>query len=612
MKKRKTTKKGVSILNKLLWLIPTILSLSLVPLILFLDALPTQYLMVYITIIIFIIILNAFLLLTKGPKKRNKVGYITSLVFSIGLIFAIVNLNSTFNFFNLFNKDNYKTEVFNILVKEDSHYQKLKDLNNQNIAYLPNNITSINKALKNIQNKITINEEKYDDYIKMFKDIVDNTINSILIEESSYNIFIEENPDYQNQVRILDTIKITTLVKNSKSNKNITKDTFTVYISGIDTEGEISSVGRSDVNMLITVNPKTHQILLTSIPRDYYVTLNKIGSKDKLTHSGLYGIDVSIGAIEDLLNINVDYYYHVNFNTLEKLINALDGVDVYSQYSFVSFIGNYKFQTGYNHMNGAQALGFARERKALPEGDISRAQNQQAVIDGIIRKFTSKTIITKYTNVLNSLNNTFQTNMKDSDVKAFIKMQLNTNAKWNITSSVLKGTDSSEYTYSYKGGKLYVMLPDKDSVNSANQLITSVYEGKILEQSYDDKATNIQNPTQVTNQKPITNNNNNNSPTNDNSTNQESPIENKDPNNNKNTNTSTTKDPLDDFLPSDNTTNNNKDNSNDNTNTNNTTIDKEKPKEDEQNNKEQKDDKEETTTKDNNTTIDLTTDKEED
>ena len=225
-----------------------------------------------------------------------------------------------------------------------------------------------------------------------------------------------------------------------------------------------------------------------------------------MTHAGIYGIDMSINTIEELLDININYYFRVNFTTLENIIDAIGGVDVYSEYSFVSYIGSYQFYKGYNHMNGNQALGFARERKTLPEGDISRAKNQQAVIDGIIRKLTSFSSITKYSNVINSLKDTFQTNMTDNDITSLIKMQLNDNASWNITSNVLSGTGASEYTYSYKGQKLYVMIPDDSSVNDAIVLINQVVSGQMLDGSYDKEATDIKNPDKV-----YTNSGNNNS-----------------------------------------------------------------------------------------------------
>lgn len=495
-------KKKKKKLNKLFLIINYLLSIVVLLMVSILNILPFKYLIVaFILVIVFNLIISICLL------KKKKIGYLLSIVFIIISGFVIYYLSTTYNFLSYFNKDNYKTETFLVLALKDSDYSKLDDLDSLDIGYVKNEITSINKALDKINKKIDIENIEYDNYHLVFDDIIDKKLTSGLIEESNYNMILEENPNYEDLFKIIDKIKIITKIDNRDGNVNVTEDTFNILISGIDTAGDISNVGRSDVNIILTVNPKTKQILMTSIPRDYYVQLyNTTGYKDKLTHAGIYGIDMSINTIEELLDININYYFRVNFTTLENIIDAIGGVDVYSEYSFVSYIGSYQFYKGYNHINGNQALGFARERKTLPEGDISRAKNQQAVIDGIIRKLTSFSSITKYSNVINSLKDTFQTNMTDNDITSLIKMQLNDNASWNITSNVLSGTGASEYTYSYKGQKLYVMIPDDSSVNDAIDLINQVVSGQMLDGSYDKEATDIKNPDKV-----YTNSGNNNS-----------------------------------------------------------------------------------------------------
>lgn len=495
-------KKKKKKLNKLFLIINYLLSIVVLLMVSILNILPFKYLIVaFILVIVFNLIISICLL------KKKKIGYLLSIIFIIISGFVIYYLSTTYNFLSYFNKDNYKTETFLVLALKDSDYSKLDDLDSLDIGYVKNEITSINKALDKINKKIDIENIEYDNYHLVFDDMIDKKLTSGLIEESNYNMILEENPNYEDLFKIIDKIKIITKIDNRDGNVNVTEDTFNILISGIDTAGDISNVGRSDVNIILTVNPKTKQILMTSIPRDYYVQLyNTTGYKDKLTHAGIYGIDMSINTIEELLDININYYFRVNFTTLENIIDAIGGVDVYSEYSFVSYIGSYQFYKGYNHMNGNQALGFARERKTLPEGDISRAKNQQAVIDGIIRKLTSFSSITKYSNVINSLKDTFQTNMTNNNITSLIKMQLNDNASWNITSNVLSGTGASEYTYSYKGQKLYVMIPDDSSVNDAIDLINQVVSGQMLDGSYDKEATDIKNPDKV-----YTNSGNNNS-----------------------------------------------------------------------------------------------------
>lgn len=563
MRKKRKIKKKNSKLNKIFLIISSILLLVLLIMVTVLNVVPFKYLIILYTIALLFGALIAFLLL----KKNSKIGYGISFIFIVISIILIYFLNTTYNFLSYFDKDNYKTENFLVLVLEDSYYEKLEDLNDKDIGYVNNNITSIDKALDKINKKINIKNLEYDNYNLVFDDMLAKKLSSSLIEESNYNVLLEENPNYSNKFRIIDTIKIITKIDNKNASVNVTKNTFNILISGIDTDGEISSVGRSDVNMILTVNPSTKQVLMTSIPRDYYVRLHGTsGYKDKLTHAGIYGIDMSISTIEDLLDIDINYYFRVNFTTLEKVIDALGGVDVYSKYSFVSYIGNYKFYEGYNHMNGNEALGFARERKALPNGDINRAENQQAVIDGIIRKLTDVSVITKYSSILNSLENTFQTNMTNKDITNLIKMQLNDNASWNITSNVLSGKGASDYTYSYSGQKLYVMIPDDNSVNSAKNLIDKVKNGTLLESSYDKNASNIKNPNKVYSDN---SNSNSNTTTDDkkenNSTNND--IDEKDKNDNQNT---TDNNVIDDNNTSNDSNNDNKEIDNGNIDDNNT------------------------------------------
>ena len=494
-KRRKKNNKRKLAINKIFIWLTLLLSIILMLMITLLNVFPFKYLIIiYIVTLIFNIII-CFLL----KKKKRKMGFIISTVFIILTSIGIYYLGVTGNFLSYFNKDNYKLEKYLVLVLKDSDYQKLKDLENEAIGYVKNDITSINKALDKLNKKVKLENREYDNYNLAFEDTINHKLESILIEESNYNMIVEENGNYTSMFKILDTIQILTKIDNKNRNVDVTKKAFSIFISGIDTYGEISSVGRSDVNMILTINPKTKQILLTSIPRDYYVQLHGTsGYKDKLTHAGIYGTDMSVNTIEDLLDIDINYYFRVNFSTLENIVDGLGGVDVYSKYSFISFIGNYQFYKGYNHMNGPQALGFARERKTLPNGDINRAENQQAVIDGIIRKMTKFSSVTRYTNLLNSLGNSFQTNMKDTDITKLIKMQLSDNSGWNITSNVLDGEGASEYTYSYKGQKLYVMKPDSDSIVKAKNTIDDVINDMVLESSYDKNASNIKNPNQVT------------------------------------------------------------------------------------------------------------------
>lgn len=526
------------------------------------NIIPTLYFIILIVISIILYLIIFFLL-----KKKKKLGYIISILFII--IYAIITyyLGITMNFFSNFSKIHYSEETFLVIVLKEE-YQDINDLQNKNIGYIQNNLNSIDKAIEKIDKKISINKKKYEDFTSLFNDLDNKKIESILIDENYYNIKSEE--ENTDNYKILYKITIRSIVKSTTKTVDIANEPFTIYISGIDVYGDIETVSRSDVNILMTVNPKTKQVLLTSIPRDFYVQLHDTsGYKDKLTHAGNYGINMSIDTIEDLLNIDINYYIRVNFTTLEKLIDAIGGIDVYSEYSFVSYIDNYKFYQGYNHMNGKQALAFSRERKSLPAGDMDRGKNQEAVIEAIIRKITNKDVIYKYSKILNSMKGTFQTNITDNDITKIIKKELENIGGWNITSNNLDGTGSYDYTYSYSSQKLYVTIPNQDSINNAVNLINKVKNDEKLDSSYSNNPDNIKYPNQIIPE-----------PT---PTEQPKEEEKKDNNDDEKENDNTSSDtPLDDILPNNN--DNNNDNNSENSNNNSDNNDSENNNNQENNN----------------------------
>lgn len=484
-------------INKTLYVIFTFLILLFLIFIFGTNIVPLKYL---ILLLVFFVLydIGLFFLLFKKNKKKNIIGYVLGglIIVLMGVLFYYLSI--TMGFFKGFGNNKYKEENYLILVLEESEFDSIDDLTN--IGYTTNELSNIDKALEKLNSETDIENIKYDNSSLMFEDLINKNVDSVMIEESSMSLIYEQNEEYSGMFKTIHTINIKTEIE-IKSEVDVTNSPFSIYISGIDSYGSIATVSRSDVNMIATINPNTKQVLLVSVPRDYYVQLRgTTGYKDKLTHAGVYGVETSMGTLEDLLDTEINYYARVNFTSLEKIVDALGGVDVYSKYSFTSSQATgatYYFSKGYNHMNGQQALSFSRERKALPGGDRSRGENQQAVIDGIIRKATSPAIITGYVKILNSLKDTFQTNMTDTDIQKLIKMQLDDMASWNITSYSLDGSDGNDYTYSYPSEKLYVMIPDEESVTEAKQMIDKVYAGEKLESSYDKEASDVNDPVHV-------------------------------------------------------------------------------------------------------------------
>lgn len=283
-----------------------------------------------------------------------------------------------------------------------------------------------------------------------------------------------------------------TSVKNESAVSDITRQPFNFIITGIDVDGTIDAEGRSDVNMVVTVNPKTSQILMTSIPRDYEIYMAEFdNAMDKLTHTGFYGVQTTIGAEELLFDTKVNYYVKVNFTTVERFIDAVGGVDVESEYEFTPVkLKSWTVQKGMNHMNGKQALAFARERKAFPTGDHQRIKNQQLVFEALIKKATSsRTMILSYNKVLSSLRNYFEMSFSSRESRKLVKYQLAKDPDWKIFKNTVVGGDGMLPTYSTGGEYAYVMTQDPESIENAKTLINAVLEGKDLQTDEDGAVT---------------------------------------------------------------------------------------------------------------------------
>jgi len=311
-------------------------------------------------------------------------------------------------------------------------------------------------------------------------DLLKDKVKVICISSTQYEMLGEEVENFKENTKILYSAKHELAkgsVKEENSKYTIENGIFNIYISGIDTEGSIKKVARSDANIIATVNMKKHEILLTSIPRDYYVTLHTYGKKDKLTHSGIYGINETVQTVEDLLDTDINYYLRVNFTTVIKLVDVLGGVDVQSDYAFKTNDGRYTFKKGTNHMNGEEALWFSRERYNVPGGDNQRVKDQQRVIEAILKKtLNSNTILTKYTSLLSSLEGSFQTNIEQEEISKFVKNQLNGMPSWTTKNNALTGTGKSNPTYSMGSQLLYTMIPNEESVADAKQQIKTMLE----------------------------------------------------------------------------------------------------------------------------------------
>lgn len=472
-------KKIINIISSVLYFVFCFIALLLTINIFKLNMLPFKITFIIFTFGIVCLLVFGLLCLHKKIKWKIKVvSDIIVLLLSLVAFFANHYIDRTIAFFQNITGSNYEVENYYVLVLKESDISNEKDLLDKKVGYVEK-LGNSDKALEELKSKIVFEAVNSKSIFDLGNALLKKQDDAILLADYHKAILDEQIENFDDSVKIVYQFSIKNETKVESNSVNVTKDSFNIFLSGIDTYGEIDSIARSDVNMVVTINPITKQVLLTSIPRDYYVKLSCYNELDKLTHAGMYGIDCSIGTIENLLDIDINYYVRVNFSSLIKLVDVLGGVDVYSEYTFNTY--GYQFNKGYNYVNGEYALAFSRARYNFIDGDRQRVKNQQAVITAIVNKAMNPAILSKYTSILEALKDSFQTNMGMSDIQALAKFQIDKMPKWNIASISLNGSDAEDYTYSYGNQKLYVMQPDITTVNYAHETINKVMKGEAID-----------------------------------------------------------------------------------------------------------------------------------
>lgn len=427
---------------------------------------PNKYLtVIYIVLILLLII--SITLITRKNRAVYIIGIISTIIISSGYLLASSYINKANNAINKMVNNKVTSVNYYVLVKKDSPVKNIKELEDQRVGYMQDNNSL--KLQNLLFSKVKCTATVYIDYNKILSDFFEGV--PIILNSGYVEAISDEIPDFSETYKIIYTFTVEEELDLDNEYVDITSEPILVYLSGIDTYGEISTRSRSDVNILMAINPSTHKILLVNTPRDYYVQLHgTTGLKDKLTHAGIYGIEKSIQTMEDLYGANIDHYVRVNFNTLIKLIDEIGGIDIESDTEFTAWTNkNVHVVKGLNHFNGEQALAYARERYSYETGDRHRGENQQQVITEIIKKVTStKTLLSKYEAILNTISNSFETDLSNNEIKTFAKMQLTQNIRWDIESISVDGVGASNYTYSMGTNQLlYVMVPDQATVDSA-------------------------------------------------------------------------------------------------------------------------------------------------
>ena len=485
------------VLSILLSVVLVISSFYLLYQVIRLNVLPSKFLF---PLTIGVVVLDAIFILLLIYFSKNVVSKIICVVLTLLVCAAscfggyyISKTKSALS--NITNVAKHAKNTVSVIVKESSSIKNKSQLNGVSVGSLRLNEQGSKKALKELSGEgIVLNQTEYDSMTALLEAFYNGEVDSIIINESSRSqiLDMEAYSNFDSNTRVV--YQTSYKVKNNDSAtsvSDITSKPFNVLISGSDTRGGFDENGRSDVIMIATVNPKTHTILLTSVPRDFYVTTAcdagdgcMQGALDKITHTGIHGTNTTKRTVEQLLGIEINYTFKVGFDTVTDLVDALGGVDVnvepgYATNSFAALSG-FSVHEGVNHLNGEQALAFARERYSYTEGDRQRTKNQQQVLMGIVKEATKPSVITNYAAIMDTMANTFSTTMSNEEITDLIKYQLNNNPTWKMEQYMVDGTGDT-LMCAELGDAASVMVPDQSTVKMAKDKINAVLAGKSSE-----------------------------------------------------------------------------------------------------------------------------------
>lgn len=480
--KNKKKKKSYNSIGFYFVLLFSLLTLAFIIQIITVNLIPMKFLIPIIIVLLILLFGMYYLQMGKNINKINKVlGKILIVIFSIVLGFGNWYLYSTGSAFSRMTSGK-DVLVVSVVTMEDSPIKKINDLKGKKLGIVSlGDVGTQDKALKDVKKDLGSEPTtvKYNSYKDFGDDLYEGKVDAILLNESSRGMFEDNHANFNQKTRVVKQYTYKSDSKDISKNVDVTKDSFNVYITGMDTFGTISTVSRSDVNMIVSINPKTHQILMTGIPRDFYVPQTCQGNQsDKLTHTGIYGVECTISSVENFMNTELNYYARVNFSSVVDIVNALGGITIESPFSFVTSTG-VPINQGANNLNGEQTLAFVRERKNLPDGDRERSRNQMRAVEAMINKAISPSIITNYSSIMNAVSGSFQTNMSQKEMTDFIKQQLNDMKGWDIKQIQVSGSGATLYSPA-NGFNSYMMVPNEATVENAKKLIDKIDSGELI------------------------------------------------------------------------------------------------------------------------------------
>ena len=436
----------------------------------------------------------------KGGKALRLIPAILILLTILASVYSVFAAQKVGETVRTVTETKAHTTTYGVYVLESDSAESLDDTADYTYGVVPsyeekNTAVAIKELRNHFDSKL--DTEEYDLVPEMVDALFDGDVQAILINQAYVTILkeLEDYEDFGEKTRLLEEIMIEQQGDSSANGQSgslpssnlspvgdVTTDPFVVYLSGSDTRSKTLETSNSDVNILVVINPVTKQILLLNTPRDYYIPNPAGGGKlDKLTHCGVYGINCSINALADLYDVTVNYYAQINFSGFETLVDAVGGVTIESDQEYVTHNGHYQIHKGTNKLNGAEALGFVRERYAFLTGDNQRGENQMIVLSQVIDKLTSARLITHYNSILSSLQGMFVTDVSMEEIQALVKMQLGDGGDWNIKTFAVTGPTGNDITYSIPRVAVSVMYQDEALVQRASELVDRVIAGEILE-----------------------------------------------------------------------------------------------------------------------------------
>ena len=478
-KKSKKKSDRLKIVNSTLLGVYTLLAAFLIFTIFRYHFLAFRYVNILVTVLILAVaVLSGFLIFKgKAGKTTSAILIVALLVGSVSMyaVKGLVDLSAGVN-----STSNYSEYEMSIVVPADSDVKDLKQLTNV-LAPSGNDQDNVQTLMKNISQtqgqELTVDTAS--SYLAAYKSLTSGEAKAMVLNSVFEDTIRGEDPDYASKIKKIYTYKISKKIDTAIGKQNPNAEVFNIYVSGIDTYGPISSVSRSDVNIIMTVNRKTKKVLLTTTPRDAYVPIadGGLNQPDKLTHAGIYGVDVSVHTLENLYGIDLNYYVRLNFTSFLKLIDLLGGIDIENDQEFT--VGNTHYPIGNISLNSEQALTFVRERYSLNGGDNDRGKNQEKVIAAVIKKLTSTDALKNYNAILSGLQDSVQTDMSLETMMNLINTQLESGGSYNVTSQALTGTGNTGLpSYAMPEANLYMMEIDQNSLAAAKAAIQEVMEGK--------------------------------------------------------------------------------------------------------------------------------------